>query len=70
MDLRATYHAIMELQSDLTRQLLEEAADERRYKPHLRSVSDSRAIHALSATLTLQDYLASRIAELDPDQED
>lgn len=66
----------MELQEELNRQLLEEAADEMRHKPHLRSVPDYKVIHALSATLTLQDYLANRIAaaveagELDPDPED
>lgn len=76
MDLRETYDAIMALQEQLQAELLEDAAQELQHKPHLRSAPDYRKIHAMSATFTLQDYLANAIAaavaagELEPDPED
>ena len=63
MDLRATYESIMEIQSDLQAKLEAAAFFELKKPWDLRSPPDYRVIHAMSATFTLQDYIANEIAK-------
>lgn len=76
MDIRDTYYAVMELQTQLYTEVLDDAEKERQYTAHVQSDPDYRKIKALAATYELQDYLAAAIAdavesgELDPAPED
>lgn len=64
MDYRAAYDMIMDLQEELNLQILEDAMEELKVKPSLRSGLDYKPVKALAATYELQDFLANRIAEL------
>lgn len=63
MDLRSTYDAIMDIQFELQSALQAGAFFEMKKPWDLRSPPDYKVIHAMSATFTLQDYLANEIAK-------
>ena len=63
MCFHATYEMMGKLREELAAQIMEAAESELQYKPHLRSMPDYKLIHTLSAVITIQDYLAGKIAE-------